>query len=118
MAVASPRDRVAERHAPSPDLPPVGRRQARPRWRDTRLLVGVLLVLVSVLVGVRVVTAADATAPWLTVTSDLPAGHVLVPADLAPARAHLDRAISAPAVRGARRGGSGARSGRGRGAPD
>jgi hypothetical protein len=95
MAVASPRDRVAERLAPpQPDLPPVGRRQARPRWRDTRLLAGVLLVLVSVLVGARVVTAADATAPWLTVTSDLPAGHVLTPTDLAPARAHLDRAIS------------------------
>jgi Flp pilus assembly protein CpaB len=84
---------------PAPDAaglpqPPLGRRSPRPRWRDTRLLVGLVLVLLSVVVGARVVTAADDTAPWLTARSDLPAGHVLTDGDLGTAKANLDSGSS------------------------
>src|ERR1700712_5655783 len=94
MAAVAPPRGSDSRDAGSGPLPPLGRRQQLPRWRDTRLLVGLLLVLVSVLVGARVVSAADNTAPWLTVASALPAGHVLIDAYLAVARAHLDRGAS------------------------
>src|SRR3954452_22866223 len=42
---------------------PTPRRVRPPRWLDLRLVLGVLLVLGSVLLGARVVTAADATVP-------------------------------------------------------
>ena len=41
----------------------VARRFQTPSWRDTRLLVGVLLVLVSVVAGAVVVDRADRTVP-------------------------------------------------------
>jgi hypothetical protein len=62
---------------------PPAERGPRPRWRDGRLLVGLLLVLLSVVIGARVVATADASAPWVSVRTDLPAGHVLTGADLA-----------------------------------
>lgn len=80
-AVSSPPPAVP----PSPDM----RRVGRPRWRDSRLLVGILLVLVSVGVGARVVSGAQQTGSWVSVGHDLPAGHVLTDGDLATARAHL-----------------------------
>jgi len=73
---------------------PAGRRAAPPRWRDTRLVVGVLLVLLSVVVGARVVATAGDTASWLTVRSELPADHVLTDADLTTTEARLDGAAS------------------------
>jgi hypothetical protein len=46
------------------ELPaPQAARLRRPSWRDARLLVGLLLVLGSVLLGARVVAAADDTVP-------------------------------------------------------
>lgn len=39
---------------------PAARRIGRPRWRDTRLLAGVLLVLLSVVLGARVVAIGRA----------------------------------------------------------
>src|SRR3712207_4756406 len=50
---------------------PTPRRVRPPRWLDLRLVLGVLLVLGSVLVGARVVTAADATVPVWSARSDL-----------------------------------------------
>jgi hypothetical protein len=61
----------------------------KPRWRDTRLLIGVLLVGVSVVVGARVFAAADATRSWVVARVDLPAGHVVTAEDLATADADL-----------------------------
>ncbi len=49
-----------------------------------------LLVLLSVIVGARVVATAGDTASWVTARADLPAGHVLTDADLATASAKLD----------------------------
>jgi hypothetical protein len=68
---------------PTDALPgPVPRRTRPPRWLDLRLVLGVLLVLGSVLIGARVVGAADATTPVWAVTGDLAAGTVLGAGDL------------------------------------
>jgi hypothetical protein len=61
-----------------------------PRWLDLRLVLGVLLVLGSVLVGARVVTAADATVPVWAATADLAPGTVLARADLIAVSVRLD----------------------------
>lgn len=58
-------------------------------------MLGVLLVLGSVLVGARVVTAADATVPVWAVTGDLAAGTVLTDGDLAPVQVRLNDAARA-----------------------
>ena len=61
---------------------PTPRRVRPPRWLDFRLVLGVLLVLASVLLGARVVSAADATVPVWAVTGDLAAGTELGAGDL------------------------------------
>lgn len=53
---------------------PTARRGIRSRWRDPRLLLGVLLVLASVLVGARVLAGSDDATPVWAATRDLPAG--------------------------------------------
>jgi hypothetical protein len=68
---------------------PLALRLRRPSWLDPRLAVGVLLVLVSVLVGVQVVAAADRTDPVWAVRSDLAAGTTLAPGDLVVVRMRL-----------------------------
>jgi hypothetical protein len=79
---------VSEREAPGRPaggaaLPaPAARRLPRARWLDARLLVGVLLVLVSVVVGARVVAAADRTTGVWAAAHDLAAGTPLTAADL------------------------------------
>ncbi|MBD0293323.1 MAG: hypothetical protein ICV70_07090 [Jiangellaceae bacterium] len=54
-------------------------RLRRPRWLDPRLLVGVLLVVGSVVLGTRVIAAADQTTPVLVAASDLAPGQPLLP---------------------------------------
>jgi SAF domain len=61
---------------------PTPRRVRPPRWLDLRLVLGVLLVLGSVLLGARVVGAADATVPVWAATGDLAAGTELTAGDL------------------------------------
>jgi hypothetical protein len=61
---------------------PKARRLTRARWRDHRLLLGVLLVVSCVVIGARVVATADRSRSWVSVRHDLPAGHVLTAADL------------------------------------
>jgi hypothetical protein len=75
------------------DVPPGGpvpRRVRPPRWLDLRLVLGVLLVLGSVLLGARVVTAADATVPVWSAAGDLAAGTVLAEGDLVAVSVRLD----------------------------
>ncbi|MPQ99816.1 flagellar biosynthesis protein FlgA [Modestobacter sp. I12A-02628] len=74
---------------------PVPRRVRPPRWLDLRLVLGVLLVLGSVLVGARVVTAADATVPVWAAAGDLAAGTVLSVDDLVAVSVRLDDAAGA-----------------------
>jgi hypothetical protein len=73
---------------------PAARRVRAPRWLDLRLVLGVLLVLGSVLLGARVVGAADATVPVWSVTGDLAAGTVLSADDLLAVDVRLDSAAS------------------------
>src|SRR3954451_22056707 len=83
--------------SPAPALPaadasagPTPRRTRPPRWLDLRLLLGVLLVLGSVLVGARVVTAADATVPVWSAAGDRAAATVLTDEDLVAVQVRLD----------------------------
>jgi hypothetical protein len=69
---------------------PAPRRVRPPRWLDLRLVLGVLLVLGSVLLGARVVTAADATVPVWSAAGDLAAGTVLAEHDLVAVSVRLD----------------------------
>jgi hypothetical protein len=66
------------------------RRVRPPRWLDLRLVLGVLLVLGSVLLGARVVAAADATVPVWSAAGDLAAGTVLIAGDLVAVDVRLD----------------------------
>lgn len=63
---------------PSPPAP----RLRTPRWFDGRLLVGVLLVLVSVVVGARVVAAADDASRVWSLAADVQPGTTLAAKDL------------------------------------
>lgn len=79
--------------APGAERPGPGPRRVRPpRWLDVRLVLGVLLVLGSVLIGARVISAADATVPVWAASGDLAAGTVLSADDLVPVEVRLDDA--------------------------
>ncbi|NPC95869.1 hypothetical protein [Nocardioides sp. zg-DK7169] len=66
----------------SPSAVPVATRSRRPGWRDPRLWAGVAVVAVSVVVGSRVLAAADDRVPVWAVSADLGAGAVLTADDL------------------------------------
>jgi hypothetical protein len=74
---------------------PAARRLRPPGWLDLRLVLGVLLVLGSVLLGARVVGAADATVPVWAVAGDLAAGTELTADDLVAVDVRLDDAANA-----------------------
>lgn len=74
---------------------PTPRRVRPPRWFDLRLVLGVLLVLGSVLLGARIVTAADATVPVWAATSDLAPGTELSADDLVAVDVRLDQTAGA-----------------------
>jgi hypothetical protein len=81
---------------------PRASRLASPGWLDGRLVLGVLLVLVSVVVGARVLSAADRSTLVYAVNKDLTAGTVLAADDLTPVRVRLfDNAGQYVAVDGA-----------------
>jgi len=67
----------------------VARRLATPRWVDSRLVLGVLLVLLSVLVGARVLAGADRSQLVWATSRALAPGSVLAPGDLIPVRVRL-----------------------------
>ncbi len=64
-------------------------RLRRPSWRDPRLLVGLLLVLVSVALGARLVAAADDTTPVWAARSTLAVGTPLTGDTLTAVRVRL-----------------------------
>lgn len=74
-----------------PDLTavPAARRLATPSWLDTRLVLGVLLVLVSVVVGARLLASADTSSSVWVVTRDLAAGSTLSDGDLERSQVRL-----------------------------
>lgn len=69
----------------SPRAPRLG----SPSWLDTRLVLGVLLVLGSVLVGARVLSSADRSQQVWVTTRDLAPGTVLAADDLRSAQVRL-----------------------------
>lgn len=74
------------------DLPasPRAARTALPGWLDTRLVLGVVLVLVSVAVGARLLSTADRTdLVWASV-GDLAPGAVVAAGDLRAEPVRLD----------------------------
>lgn len=87
---------------PPSDSPasPKASRLATPGWLDGRLVLGVLLVLVSVVVGARVVGAADRTSLVWTAARDLSPGTALAADDLQATRVRLfeagQRYLAAP----------------------
>lgn len=74
-----------------PDSPasPAARRLVAPRWLDTRLVLGVLLVLLSVLVGARVLSGADRSQLVWATNRALAPGSVLAEGDLVVVRVRL-----------------------------
>jgi Flp pilus assembly protein CpaB len=92
--------RAPSRHDPagpvSADLPrPAASRLPRARWLDTRLVLGLLLVLLSVVLGAKVVTDADERVQVWSVTRDLGAGTPLGPDDVRVTAVRLDDAAAA-----------------------
>jgi hypothetical protein len=69
---------------------PEAARLRRARWLDPRLIIGVLLVLGSVVVGTRVIAAADRTVPVLVAAADLAPGQRLTPNLVEPRDVLLD----------------------------
>lgn len=61
---------------------PAARRLAGPSWLDLRLVAGVLLVLVSVVVGARVVSSADQSVQVWAAARDLAPGVTLQEEDV------------------------------------
>jgi hypothetical protein len=70
---------------PTVDVAPALRGQ-RPAWRDPRLWIGIVLVAASVVVGARVLAAADDTVQVWSAGSDLGEGHRVVADDLVARR--------------------------------
>ncbi|MCW2818234.1 MAG: hypothetical protein JWR42_1021 [Marmoricola sp.] len=62
--------------------PPTATRARRPGWRNPRLLLGLVLVAGSVVLGARLLAAADDTVGVWAVARDLPAGATVGEADL------------------------------------
>ena len=73
------------------DLPaPTAARLPRARWLDTRLLLGLLLVLASIVVGAKVLADADERVAVWAVTRDLAADSLLAEGDVAARAVRLD----------------------------
>ncbi len=72
-----------------PPASPRASRLATPSWLDGRLVLGVLLVLVSVVVGARVLSSADRSTLVWAASKELTAGTLLAAGDLEPVRVRL-----------------------------
>jgi hypothetical protein len=68
---------------------PQARRLGHPSWLDLRFVTGILLVLVSVLLGAKVIATADRSVRVWAMTRDVSAGTTLAAEDLRPARVRL-----------------------------
>ena len=71
-----------------PTSPPAARLR-QPSWTDARLVAGVLMVLLAVLGGAAVVSAADKSVQVWAVRRPLPAGTTLTRDDVTPRRVRL-----------------------------
>ncbi len=65
------------------DLPkPTATRLSKPSWRDSRLVVGVVLVLLSMTVGAKAIAAADDTVPMYAASASLVPGQPVTQGDV------------------------------------
>jgi flagella basal body P-ring formation protein FlgA len=72
------------------DLPtPAASRLQLPSWRDSRLVVGVLLVMAATALGSRVVAAADDTVPMYAAAATLVPGEPVTQDDVRVVRVRL-----------------------------
>lgn len=71
------------------EMSPKAARLASPSWLDGRLVLGVVLVLVSVLIGAKVLAGADSSQQVWAATHDLAPGTVLTADDLGLRRVKL-----------------------------
>lgn len=83
---------AADAPARLPLRTPPARRATQPRWRDRRLILGVVLVLAAVLLGARLLASGAQSSPVLVAARPLPVGHVLLPGDLTVSRVRLGSA--------------------------
>lgn len=67
------------------------RRISAPSWRDPRLLLGVLVVLISTIVGARAFAAQDDTARYWAARSDVTVGSEVDKDDFTAVSAHLSK---------------------------
>ena len=83
--------------SPPPPLEPSppARRSRAARWLDLRLLIGLVLVVAAVIVGARIVSAADETVTVWAINKDLAAGSTLTADDLHTVDVGLDGHASA-----------------------
>lgn len=70
-------------------------RLRRPSWGDSRLLIGIVLVLASIAIGARVVAASDQTVPVFAAASTLSSGHPINRSDLRVVRVRLGSGTAA-----------------------
>ncbi|USQ78708.1 SAF domain-containing protein [Ornithinimicrobium faecis] len=80
--------------SPERDQVSRARRLRRPSWRDTRLLVGVLLVLLAVAGGVRLVTELDETTPVYAAAHPILPGQEVAAEDLVTVSVRMEAAMS------------------------
>lgn len=71
-----------------PTSPPASRLR-QPKWTDTRLVAGVLMVLVAVVAGAAVISGADKSVRVWAVRRDLAAGTTVEKGDVVPRRVRL-----------------------------
>jgi len=65
------------------ELPrPTAARLRQPSWRDTRLVVGVVLVLLSMAIGAKVIASADDTVPMYAAAASLVPGQPVTQRDV------------------------------------
>ncbi len=69
-------------------------RLRRPRWRDPRLLIGIVLVLVSVIAGMLLVSRLAATTTVLVARGDVVVGDVLESDDFTTAELRLGEQVA------------------------
>ena len=73
---------------------PAAKRLERPTWRDSRLLVGLLLVVVAATLGARAIASADDRVPVWVAGSDLVAGEKVEASSLVRADVQLAEGMS------------------------
>ncbi|WP_097186740.1 SAF domain-containing protein [Ornithinimicrobium cerasi] len=82
------------RGAGAPEAARPARRLEPPSWKDLRLVVGVLLVLLSVAGGIRLVASLDDTTPVYVAARDLLPGQPVREGDLVPVQVRLGDAAA------------------------